>query len=37
MKKIILTSIIILATLFIYAGNKDYMEAMGKNLQEFGC
>ncbi len=36
MKKIILTSIIILATLFIYAGNKDYMEAMGKNLQELG-
>jgi tetratricopeptide (TPR) repeat protein len=36
MKKIILTSIIILASILTYAGEKEYMEAMGKNLQELG-
>lgn len=34
MKKIVLTSIIILASILTYAGEKEYMEAMGKNLQE---
>lgn len=36
MKKIILTSIIILATIITIAGDKEYMEAMGNNLQELG-
>ena len=34
MKKIILTSIIVLATLFSFAGDKEYTKAMEKNLQE---
>jgi tetratricopeptide (TPR) repeat protein len=34
MKKIIISSVIILATLFTYAGEKEYMQAMEKNLQE---
>jgi len=34
MKKIIISSVIILATLFTFAGEKEYMQAMGKNLQE---
>jgi len=34
MKKIILTSIIVLATLFSFAGDKEYTIAMEKNLQE---
>jgi len=34
MKKIILLSAIILATLFSYAGEKEYIQAMEKNLQE---
>ncbi|MEN8223920.1 MAG: hypothetical protein ABFS05_01055 [Bacteroidota bacterium] len=34
MKKIILTSVIILATLISFAGNKKYFQAMKKNLTE---
>ncbi|MCD4723867.1 MAG: hypothetical protein K8R63_03430, partial [Bacteroidales bacterium] len=34
MKKIILTSIIVLATMITFAGEKEYMQAMEKNLQE---
>lgn len=36
MKKIIFTSIIILATITSFAGDKEYMQAMEKNLQELG-
>lgn len=34
MKKIIISSVIILATLFTYASEKEYMQAMEKNLKE---
>ena len=34
MRKIILTSIIVLATMITFAGEKEYMQAMEKNLQE---
>ncbi len=34
MKKIIISSIIILATIFSFAGEKEYEQAMEKNLQE---
>lgn len=34
MKKIIISSVIILATLFTYAGEKEYQKAMKNNLQE---
>ena len=34
MKKIIISSVIILATLFSFAGEEEYMQAMEKNLQE---
>ena len=36
MKRTIITSIIILATITSIAGDKDYMQAMEKNLQELG-
>jgi tetratricopeptide (TPR) repeat protein len=34
MKKIIISSVILLATLFSYAGEKEYMQAMEKNVKE---